>query len=240
MRFKPRYRHHSGRTHNSGRVELGRQTRPPVILSRSDEADWPSLRQRPSWQRKSAASFRKDCQEPPYADPHVRWCGSREGKPLGKPSRRPDYTKGLSSALGNGSSRPKRYEPANPEANPAAAPSATDHANPRARWVNWKVTHIRNPVRAPKSTRLRTRNSERCPHRPQMYKVEKTSLGERAGALQCGQVFMKCVRWYNVAHQPPRANGHRHETVRSSRGWLHVLVGTHFLNIRNLSGSSFC
>ena len=30
---------------------------------------------------------RKDCQEPPYADPHVRWCGSREGKP----SRRPDY-----------------------------------------------------------------------------------------------------------------------------------------------------
>ena len=44
----------------------------------SDEADWPSYRQRPSWQRKSAASFRKDCQEPPYADPHVRWCGSRE------------------------------------------------------------------------------------------------------------------------------------------------------------------
>ena len=49
--------------------------------SGSDEADWPSYRQRPSWQRKSAASFRKDCQEPPYADPHVRWCGSREGKP---------------------------------------------------------------------------------------------------------------------------------------------------------------
>src|SRR6266581_2070065 len=54
--------------------------------SGSDEADWPSYRQRPSWQRKSAASFRKDCQEPPYADPHVRWCGSREGQP----SRRPD------------------------------------------------------------------------------------------------------------------------------------------------------
>ena len=47
----------------------------------SAEADWPSYRQRPSWQRKSAASFRKDCQEPPYADPHVRWCGRREGKP---------------------------------------------------------------------------------------------------------------------------------------------------------------
>src|SRR6266850_7776471 len=27
--------------------------------SGSDEADWPSYRQRPSWQRKSAASFRK-------------------------------------------------------------------------------------------------------------------------------------------------------------------------------------
>src|SRR5882724_12061556 len=55
--------------------------------SGSDEADWPSDRQRPLWQRKSAASFRKDCQEPPYADPHVRWCGRREGKL----SRRPDY-----------------------------------------------------------------------------------------------------------------------------------------------------
>jgi len=46
-----------------------------------------SYGQRSSWQRKSAASFRKDCQEPPYADPHVRWCGSREGKL----SRRPDW-----------------------------------------------------------------------------------------------------------------------------------------------------
>src|ERR1044071_9608923 len=45
-----------------------------------------SYGQRSSWQRKSAALFRKDCQEPPYADPHVRWCGRREGQP----SRRPD------------------------------------------------------------------------------------------------------------------------------------------------------
>src|SRR6266436_255615 len=29
----------TGRTHNSGRAELGRQTRPSVVLSRSDEAD---------------------------------------------------------------------------------------------------------------------------------------------------------------------------------------------------------
>ena len=54
--------------------------------SGSAEADWLSYRQRSSWQRKSAASFRKDCQEPPDADPHVRWCGRREGQP----SRRPD------------------------------------------------------------------------------------------------------------------------------------------------------
>ena len=39
-----------------------------------------SYGQRSSWQRKSAASFRKDCQEPPYADPRVRWCGSTAGK----------------------------------------------------------------------------------------------------------------------------------------------------------------
>ena len=76
----------TGRTHNSGRAELGRQTRPSMVWTGSDEADWLSLRQRPSWQRKSAARSVKDCQEPPYADPHVRWCGSREGQP----SRRPD------------------------------------------------------------------------------------------------------------------------------------------------------
>src|SRR5882724_5317338 len=40
-----------------------------------------SYGQRSSWQRKSAASFRKDCQEPPYADPHVRGVGARRGNP---------------------------------------------------------------------------------------------------------------------------------------------------------------
>src|SRR6266481_5582647 len=51
-----------------------------------------SCGQRSSWQRKSAASFRKDCQEPPYADPHVRWCGSREGQnPPGDPIRHLDH-----------------------------------------------------------------------------------------------------------------------------------------------------
>ena len=65
---------------------LAGRIRPSTVLSGSDDADWQSYWQRPSWQRKSAASFRKDCQEPPYADPHVRWCGSREGQL----SRRPD------------------------------------------------------------------------------------------------------------------------------------------------------
>src|ERR1039457_94330 len=48
--------------------------------SRCDEADWPSTGQRSSWQRKSGCSIRQDCQEPPDADPHVRWCGSRGEK----------------------------------------------------------------------------------------------------------------------------------------------------------------
>ena len=46
---------HTGGTHNSGRAELGRQTRPSVVLSRSVEADRPSSGQRSPWQRKSAA-----------------------------------------------------------------------------------------------------------------------------------------------------------------------------------------
>ena len=36
---------------------------------------------------KQCCPVSKDCQEPPYADPHVRWCGSREWQP----SRQPDY-----------------------------------------------------------------------------------------------------------------------------------------------------
>src|SRR6267143_499449 len=37
-------RQKTGWTHNSGRAELGRQTRPSVVLSRSDEADRLSIR----------------------------------------------------------------------------------------------------------------------------------------------------------------------------------------------------
>src|SRR4051812_37320325 len=56
------------------------------VLSRSVEADSPNYRAAIAVAEKEAASFRKDSQEPPYADPHVRWCGRWEGKT----SRRPD------------------------------------------------------------------------------------------------------------------------------------------------------
>ena len=59
----------TGRTHNPGRAELGRQTRPSVVLPGAMRPNRLSYGQRSSWQRKSAASFRKDCQESPYADP---------------------------------------------------------------------------------------------------------------------------------------------------------------------------
>jgi len=34
---------------------------------------------------KECCSIRKDCQEPPDADLHVRWCGGREGNPPAYP-----------------------------------------------------------------------------------------------------------------------------------------------------------
>jgi hypothetical protein len=43
----------------------------------SDEADWLSFRAAIIVAEKECCSIRKDCQEPPYADPHVRWCGRR-------------------------------------------------------------------------------------------------------------------------------------------------------------------
>jgi len=55
-------------------LNLAGRTRPSVVLFRCDDADRPSTGQRSSWQRKSGCSIRQDCQEPPDADPHVRWC----------------------------------------------------------------------------------------------------------------------------------------------------------------------
>src|SRR5215471_1467735 len=68
-------------------LNLAGRTRPSVVLSRSDEADWLSIRATIIVAEKECCPVRKDCQEPPYADPHVRWCGSPEGQPSG----RPDY-----------------------------------------------------------------------------------------------------------------------------------------------------
>jgi len=82
----------TGWTHNSGRAELGRQTRPSVVLSRSIEADWLSYRAAIIAAEKECCSIRKDCQEPPYADPHVRWCG-RWGE---QSPRRPDSIRFIS------------------------------------------------------------------------------------------------------------------------------------------------
>src|SRR6266481_1108905 len=76
----------TGRTHNSGRAELGRQTRPSVVLSRSDEAESAELRAAIIVAEKECCVIPQGLPGPPYADPHVRWCGRREGKL----SRRPD------------------------------------------------------------------------------------------------------------------------------------------------------
>jgi hypothetical protein len=55
-------------------LNLAGRTRPSLVLSRSDEADRLSYRAAIIVAEKECCSIRKDCQEPPYADPHVRWC----------------------------------------------------------------------------------------------------------------------------------------------------------------------
>ena len=57
-----------------------------MVLSRSDEADRLSYWTAIIVAEKECCFVRQDCQEPPDADPHVRWCGSWEGQP----SRLPD------------------------------------------------------------------------------------------------------------------------------------------------------
>jgi hypothetical protein len=77
----------TGGPHNSGRAELGRQNTTigglvPGAMKPIGRALGSDHRGR---ERVAAVSVR-DCQEPPDADPHVRWRGRREGQP----SRRPD------------------------------------------------------------------------------------------------------------------------------------------------------
>ena len=78
-------RENPGRTHNPGRAELGRQYDHSWTQAGVD-AEWRS-RSRASLAEKECCSILRDCQEPPDADPHVRWCGGREVNPPGYPIR---------------------------------------------------------------------------------------------------------------------------------------------------------
>jgi len=49
----------TGRTHNSGRAELGRQTRPSMVLTWSDEADWLSSSAATTVAEKECCSIRQ-------------------------------------------------------------------------------------------------------------------------------------------------------------------------------------
>ena len=71
----------TGGPHNSGRAELGRQNTTigglvPGAMKPIGRALGSDHRGR---ERVAAVSVR-DCQEPPDADPHVRWCGRRGEK----------------------------------------------------------------------------------------------------------------------------------------------------------------
>ncbi len=80
----------TGRTHNSGRAELGRQTRPSVVLSRSDEAESAEL-------RAAIIVAEKECCVIPQGLPGTAVCGPActvVWEPGGaKPSRRPDWAR---------------------------------------------------------------------------------------------------------------------------------------------------
>jgi len=88
-------RGHSTESHEPGNAPEGLTTREGLNLADSttrcwtepgDEAERPSRGSASAGQRRECCLILRDCQEPPDADPHVRWCGSWEGQP----SRRPD------------------------------------------------------------------------------------------------------------------------------------------------------
>ena len=63
------------------------------------DAEWPS-RPRASGAETEYCDVLRDGQEPPDADPHVRWCGSRGSNPPGHPIRRTGSTHGVSACAG--------------------------------------------------------------------------------------------------------------------------------------------
>jgi hypothetical protein len=86
-------RGHSTGSHEPGNTPDGLTTREGLNLADSTTIAGRRLAMKPTgraWPRASVAekeccSILRDCQEPPDADPHVRWCGSREVNPPGDP-----------------------------------------------------------------------------------------------------------------------------------------------------------
>jgi hypothetical protein len=87
-------RSHSTGSHEPGHTPEGLTPREGLNLADSttrcwtepgDEAERPSRGSASAGQRRECCYILRDCQEPPDADPHVRWCGGRGGNPLGYP-----------------------------------------------------------------------------------------------------------------------------------------------------------
>ena len=90
-------RGHSTESHEPGHTPEGLTTREGLNLADSttrcwtetgDEAERPSRGSASAGQRRECCLILRDCQEPPDADPHVRWCGGREVNPPAYPIRR--------------------------------------------------------------------------------------------------------------------------------------------------------
>ena len=89
-------RGHSTESHEPGNTPEGLTTREGLNLADSttrcwtepgDEAERPSRGSASAGQRRECCLILRDCQEPPDADPHVRWCGGREVNPPAYPIR---------------------------------------------------------------------------------------------------------------------------------------------------------
>jgi len=88
-------RGHSTGRHEPGNTPDGLTTREGLNLAGSTTIAGRRLALKPnggagpraSVAEKECCSILRDCQEPPDADPHVRWCGGREVNPPGYPIR---------------------------------------------------------------------------------------------------------------------------------------------------------
>jgi hypothetical protein len=71
---------------------------------------------RASVAEKECGRVLRDCQEPPDADPHVRWCGGREVNPPAYPISPLRSSQSSWKASGSRSVAPSRYMPSDPPA----------------------------------------------------------------------------------------------------------------------------